>query len=63
MPLDLASVTTQTFVKGRAAYGGNAQSTAVVKLLEDLLETDLRADGFRRSSAKCSVCCAATTLP
>jgi 3-hydroxyisobutyrate dehydrogenase len=46
VPLDLASVTTQTFVKGRAAYGGNAQSTAVVKLLEDLLETDLRADGF-----------------
>jgi 3-hydroxyisobutyrate dehydrogenase len=46
VPLDLASLTTQTFVKGRAAYGGNAQSTAVVKLLEDLLETDLRADGF-----------------
>jgi len=46
VPLDLASLTTQTFVKGRSAYGGNAQSTAVVKLLEDLLETDLRADGF-----------------
>jgi 3-hydroxyisobutyrate dehydrogenase len=46
VPLDLASLTTQTFVKGRAAYGGNAQSTAVVKLLEDLLGTDLRADGF-----------------
>jgi 3-hydroxyisobutyrate dehydrogenase len=46
VPLDLASLTTQTFVKGRAAYGGNGQSTAVVKLLEDLLETDLRADGF-----------------
>jgi 3-hydroxyisobutyrate dehydrogenase len=46
VPLDLASLTTQTFVKGRAAYGGHAQSTAVVKLLEDLLETDLRADGF-----------------
>jgi 3-hydroxyisobutyrate dehydrogenase len=46
VPLDLASLTTQTFVKGRSAYGGSAQSTAVVKLLEDLLETNLRADGF-----------------
>ena len=45
-PLDLAGVTTQTFIKGRAAYGGNAQSTQVVKLLEDLLGTELRADGF-----------------
>jgi 3-hydroxyisobutyrate dehydrogenase len=36
----------QTFVKGRAAYGGDAQSTQIVKLLEDLLDTDLRAPGF-----------------
>ena len=46
VPLDLAGLTNQTFVKGKAAYGGNAQSTQIVKLLEDVLETDLRAPGF-----------------
>ena len=46
VPLDLAALTQQTFVKGRAAYGGAAQSTQIVKLLEDLLGTDLRAPGF-----------------
>ena len=46
VPLDLASMTEQTFVKGRAAYGGAAQSTQIVKLLEDALGTDLRAAGF-----------------
>ncbi|NCM98202.1 MAG: NAD(P)-dependent oxidoreductase [Rhodobacterales bacterium] len=46
VPLDLAGMTQQTFVKGRAAYGGKAQSTQIVKLLEDVLHTDLRAPGF-----------------
>ena len=46
VPLDLASMTEQTFLKGRAAYGGAAQSTQIVKLLEDVLGTDLRAEGF-----------------
>jgi 3-hydroxyisobutyrate dehydrogenase len=46
VPLDLASMTNQTFVKGKAAYGGAAQSTQIAKLLEDALRTDLRADGF-----------------
>ena len=46
VPLDLASMTNQTFVKGKAAYGGSAQSTQIVKLLEDALATDLRAPGF-----------------
>ncbi len=46
VPLDLASLTNQTFMKGKAAYGGNAQSTQIAKLLEDLLQTDLRAPGF-----------------
>ncbi len=46
VPLDLASMTEQTFMRGRAAYGGQAQSTQVVKLLEDVLGTDLRAEGF-----------------
>jgi 3-hydroxyisobutyrate dehydrogenase len=46
VPLDLASMTQQTFMKGKAAYGGQAQSTQIAKLLEDLLNTDLRAPGF-----------------
>jgi len=46
VPLDLAGQVAQTFVKGRAAYGGAAQSTQIVKLLEDVLGTDLRAAGF-----------------
>jgi 3-hydroxyisobutyrate dehydrogenase len=46
VPLDLASMTNQTFVKGKAAYGGSAQSTQIAKLLEDALSTDLRAKGF-----------------
>ena len=46
VPLDLASLTNQTFMKGKAAYGGSAQSTQIAKLLEDQLATDLRAPGF-----------------
>ncbi|MCT4554868.1 MAG: NAD(P)-dependent oxidoreductase [Pelagimonas sp.] len=46
VPLDLASATEQSYVAARAAYGGTAQSPMVAKLLEDLLDTDLRADGF-----------------
>ncbi|SEN33400.1 3-hydroxyisobutyrate dehydrogenase [Gemmobacter aquatilis] len=46
VPLDLASLAAQSFLKGKAAYGGGAQSTQIVKLLEDLLNTDLRAEGF-----------------
>ena len=46
VPLDLAGMTNQTFVKGKAAYGGEAQSTQIIKLLEDALGTDLRAEGF-----------------
>jgi 3-hydroxyisobutyrate dehydrogenase len=46
VPLDLAGMTAQTFLKGKAAYGGAAQSTQIVKLLEDVLGTDLRAEGF-----------------
>jgi 3-hydroxyisobutyrate dehydrogenase len=46
VPLDLAGQTMQTFVRARSAYGGGAQSTQVVKLLEDALGTDLRAEGF-----------------
>ena len=46
VPLDLASMTQQTFMKGKAAYGGAAPSTQIAKLLEDLIGTDLRAPGF-----------------
>ena len=46
VPLDLASATNQTYVAAKAAYGGEAQSPMIAKLLEDLLGTDLRAEGF-----------------
>jgi 3-hydroxyisobutyrate dehydrogenase len=46
VPLDLAALTEQTFIRGRQAYGGDAYSTAIVKLLEDAVKTDLRAPGF-----------------
>lgn len=46
VPLDLAAAVEQTFVRARSVYGGQAQSTQVVKLLEDALDTDLRAPGF-----------------
>ncbi len=46
VPLDLAAITAQTFIRAREAYGGGAQSTQVVKLIEDALHTDLRAEGF-----------------
>ena len=46
VPLELAALAYQTFIKGKAAYGGNAQSTQIVKLLEDALGTELRAPGF-----------------
>ncbi|MFZ7090006.1 NAD(P)-dependent oxidoreductase [Primorskyibacter sp. 2E233] len=46
VPLDLAGMTEQTYVAAKAAYGGAAQSPMIAKLLEDLLDTDLRAPGF-----------------
>lgn len=46
VPLDLASMTNQTYIAAKAAYGGEAQSPMIAKLLEDLLHTDLRAEGF-----------------
>ncbi len=46
VPLDLATRAMQTFIRAREAYGGEAWSTMVVKLLEDALGADLRAEGF-----------------
>ena len=46
VPLDLAALVEQTFIRARSQYGGGAWSSQVVKLLEDALGTDLRAPGF-----------------
>jgi 3-hydroxyisobutyrate dehydrogenase len=46
VPLELARRTAEIFQQGRTVYGGAAQSTQIVKLLEDALGTDLRAPGF-----------------
>lgn len=46
VPLDLAARVSAIFHEGKAAYGGDAWSTMIVKLLEDAAGTDLRAPGF-----------------
>lgn len=46
VPLDLASRVNAIFQQGKAAYGGDAWSTMIVKLLEDATGTELRAPGF-----------------
>jgi 3-hydroxyisobutyrate dehydrogenase len=46
VPLRLAGVMEQTFIEGRARYGGAAWSSMIVKLLEDSVGTALRAPGF-----------------
>ena len=46
VPLDLAGMTEQAFRRARGHYGGDAWSPKVVKLLEDALGIELRAEGF-----------------
>jgi 3-hydroxyisobutyrate dehydrogenase len=46
VPLDLARRVNTIFEKGKAAYGGDAWSTGIVRLLEDAVGLDLRAPGF-----------------
>src|SRR6266403_42931 len=46
VPLELAGLTEQTFIRARQQFGGGAWSSMVVKLLEDALKTALRASGF-----------------
>jgi 3-hydroxyisobutyrate dehydrogenase len=46
VPLEIAGLVEQTFVRSKAQYGGAAWSSQVVKLLEDAVGTDLRAPGF-----------------
>ena len=46
VPLDLASRVNAIFEEGKRAYGGDAWSTQIVKLVEDAVGTELRAPGF-----------------
>ncbi len=46
VPLELAGLVEQTFIRARQQLGGGAWSTAVVRLLEDALREPLRAPGF-----------------
>lgn len=46
LDLALAEQVNGIFSQGKAAYGGDAWSTKIVKLLEDAAGTNLRADGF-----------------
>ena len=46
VPLELAAATFTRFQEARDAYGGESQSPKIVKLLEDELDTPLRAPGF-----------------
>ncbi len=46
VPLELADKVKQIFEEGKKTYGGEAQSTQLLKLLEDALNKNLRADGY-----------------
>ena len=46
VPLELAGLVEQTFIRARQQLGGDAWSTGSVKLLEDALGEKLRAAGF-----------------
>jgi 3-hydroxyisobutyrate dehydrogenase len=49
VPLELAALVEQTFLRAREEYGGSAWSSQVVKLLEEAVGEDLRAPGFPAS--------------
>jgi 3-hydroxyisobutyrate dehydrogenase len=46
VPLEVAGLVEQTFLRAKESYGGAAWSSQVVKLLEDSVGSDLRAAGF-----------------
>lgn len=46
VPARLATLVSEIFEEGKNKYGGGAQSPQIVKLLEDELGEDLRAEGF-----------------
>ena len=54
-PLALAGLVEETFRQAREAYGGEAWSSQVVKLLEDELGVDLRAPGFPAQLGACDL--------
>ncbi|MGB3828506.1 MAG: NAD(P)-dependent oxidoreductase [Ornithinimicrobium sp.] len=49
VPLEIAGHVEQIFQRARAQYGGATWSTQVVKLLEESMGLDLRAEGFPAS--------------
>jgi len=49
VPLELGGLVEQIFQRARAQYGDDAQSTQVVKLMEDTVGTDLRHPGYDNS--------------
>ena len=46
VPLELVETVSRSFEQARERYGGQAWSPMVVKLLEDALDSSLRAPGF-----------------
>ncbi len=46
VPLELVETVSRSFEQARESYGGQAWSPMVVKLLEDALDSSLRAPGF-----------------
>ena len=46
VPLDLAGMVNQAFIRGKAEFGGDAWSTRIIQLLENSVGENLRADGF-----------------
>jgi 3-hydroxyisobutyrate dehydrogenase len=46
VPLDIASIVDQLNIRARSAYGGEAGSPMVARLLEEACGVDLRAPGF-----------------
>lgn len=46
VPLEMGGLVEQILARGRAKYGDHAWSTQIVKLLEDDLGLDLRAEGY-----------------
>lgn len=46
VPLELAGMVQQIYRRGKAVYGGDAESPQIARLLEDAVGVDLRAPGF-----------------
>ena len=46
VPLEMGALVEQIFIRAKKQYGESANSTQAVKLLEDALNTYLRAPGY-----------------